>query len=200
MTARYVELMVRTWPEPVLRVPRPQRLRPRDGELPRRRSRAGARGVHTSVNGMGERAGNTRLAEVVAAMHDHTPSAHARARGRASPPCRGWSRPSAARTSPRTRRSSAATSSPRPRASTPTATRRAISTPRGWLPARFGSKRRYALGKLSGKASVDQNLDALGIELTAAERDLVLEAHHRARRQEAHRRASRTCPTSSPTC
>src|SRR4030095_4998160 len=33
----------------------------------------GARGVHTSVKGMGERAGNTRLAEVVAAVHDHTP-------------------------------------------------------------------------------------------------------------------------------
>ena len=34
---------------------------------------AGARGVHTSVNGLGERAGNTRLAEVVAALHDHGP-------------------------------------------------------------------------------------------------------------------------------
>ena len=33
---------------------------------------AGARGVHTSVNGMGERAGNTSLAEVVAAIHDHS--------------------------------------------------------------------------------------------------------------------------------
>ncbi|MEN8160803.1 MAG: 2-isopropylmalate synthase, partial [Myxococcota bacterium] len=32
---------------------------------------AGARGVHTSVNGLGERAGNTRLAEVVAVLHDH---------------------------------------------------------------------------------------------------------------------------------
>jgi D-citramalate synthase len=32
--------------------------------------RAGARGVHTSVNGMGERAGNTHLAEAVAAIHD----------------------------------------------------------------------------------------------------------------------------------
>ena len=41
-------------------------------------------------------------------------------------------------------------------------------------PSRFGQKRRYALGKLSGKASVDQNLEALGIGLTAADRDLVL--------------------------
>ena len=40
---------------------------------------------------------------------------------------------------------------------------------------RFGRARRYALGKLSGKASVDHNLKALGIELTAANRDLVLQ-------------------------
>jgi D-citramalate synthase len=41
-------------------------------------------------------------------------------------------------------------------------------------PGRFGRKRRYAMGKLSGKASVDQNLRALGIELSAQDRDLVL--------------------------
>ena len=64
---------------------------------------AGARGVHTSVNGMGERAGNTRLAEVVAALHDHTAVPHGRGRGAARRRSRGWSRPSAARTSRRTR-------------------------------------------------------------------------------------------------
>jgi D-citramalate synthase len=42
------------------------------------------------------------------------------------------------------------------------------------LPARFGRTRRYALGKLSGKASLDHNLAALGIELPEADRDLVL--------------------------
>ena len=70
------------------------------------RSRAGARGVHTSVNGMGERTGNTRLAEVVAAIHDHTKLRTRVRRGRGSPRCRDWSRSSAARTSPPTRRSS----------------------------------------------------------------------------------------------
>jgi D-citramalate synthase len=34
--------------------------------------KAGARGVHTSVNGLGERTGNGRLAEIVAALHDKT--------------------------------------------------------------------------------------------------------------------------------
>ena len=33
---------------------------------------AGASGIHASVNGLGERAGNSSLAEVVAAIEDHT--------------------------------------------------------------------------------------------------------------------------------
>jgi D-citramalate synthase len=41
-------------------------------------------------------------------------------------------------------------------------------------PDRFGRRRRYALGKLSGKASLDQNLERLGIELPEEARDLVL--------------------------
>jgi D-citramalate synthase len=41
-------------------------------------------------------------------------------------------------------------------------------------PSRFGRARRYALGKLSGKASLDHNLSQLGIELPAADRELVL--------------------------
>jgi D-citramalate synthase len=41
-------------------------------------------------------------------------------------------------------------------------------------PGRFGQRRRYALGKLSGKASVDQNLKALGIDLPEEARELVL--------------------------
>ncbi|HBZ70006.1 MAG TPA: 2-isopropylmalate synthase, partial [Deltaproteobacteria bacterium] len=42
------------------------------------------------------------------------------------------------------------------------------------LPERFGRERRYALGKLSGKASLEQNLRHLGIELPEADRELVL--------------------------
>ena len=43
------------------------------------------------------------------------------------------------------------------------------------MPARFGGARRYALGKLSGKASLDHNLAQLGIELPDDHRDLVLQ-------------------------
>jgi D-citramalate synthase len=135
--------------------------------------RAGARGVHTSVNGMGERAGNTSLAEVVAAIHDHTD----------------------ARTSIREDRLTAisdmvATFSGKELAAntpivgrdvyTQTAGIHADGDAKGDLyatrlaPARFGGARRYALGKMSGKASVDHNLAAMGIELPDADRDLVL--------------------------
>jgi D-citramalate synthase len=42
------------------------------------------------------------------------------------------------------------------------------------MPRRFGRKRNYALGKMSGKASLDQNLKALGIQLLPENRQLVL--------------------------
>ena len=43
------------------------------------------------------------------------------------------------------------------------------------VPKRFGRARQYALGKLSGKASLAHHLKALGIELSEAERAQVLE-------------------------
>ena len=41
-------------------------------------------------------------------------------------------------------------------------------------PERFARKRSYALGKLAGKASLDQNLDALGISLSEEDKKKVL--------------------------
>ncbi len=41
-------------------------------------------------------------------------------------------------------------------------------------PERFARKRTYALGKLAGKASLDQNLDALGISLSEQDKQKVL--------------------------
>src|SRR4029453_481221 len=69
-TRQYVELMVTTWPDA-----RFEFHAHNDYGLATANClaaiQAGAHGVHTSVNGMGERTGNTRLAEVVAALHDH---------------------------------------------------------------------------------------------------------------------------------
>jgi D-citramalate synthase len=136
--------------------------------------KAGARGVHTSVNGMGERAGNTRLAEVVAALHDHTTHRTGVNESRLvaiSNIVATFSGKEISANAPIVGRD----------VFTQTAGIHADGDAKGDLygtrlaPARFGRLRRYALGKLSGKASVDHNLKALGIELSPENRDLVLQ-------------------------
>ena len=135
---------------------------------------AGARGVHTSVNGMGERAGNTRLAEVVAVLHDHGAWRTGVDESRLVSISRlveTFSGKEIADNSPIVGED----------VFTQTAGIHADGDAKGELyasplaPDRFGRRRRYALGKLSGKASLDQNLKQLGIELAPRERDLVLQ-------------------------
>jgi D-citramalate synthase len=134
---------------------------------------AGARGVHTSVNGMGERAGNTKLAEVVAALHDHTDLRTHVVESRlaaASKLVEAFSGKNVSANAPIVGAD----------VFTQTAGIHADGDAKGDLyasrlaPARFGQRRRYALGKLSGKASLDQNLKSLGIDLPEEARDLVL--------------------------
>lgn len=135
--------------------------------------KAGARGVHTSVNGMGERAGNTRLAEVVAAIHDRSRFRTGVVESRLDAVSRMVEMLSGKELS----------------ANTPIVGRDVFTHTAGihsdgdakgdlyttaLAPKRFGRTRRYAMGKLSGKASLDHNLKSLGIELSAQDRDLVL--------------------------
>jgi D-citramalate synthase len=136
--------------------------------------RAGARGVHTSVNGMGERAGNTRLAEVVAALHDHTPyrtGVNEAVLVDVSRLVETFSGKTVSANSPVVGRD----------VFTQTGGIHADGDAKGDLyanrlvPKRFGRARQYALGKLSGKASLLHNLKALGIELSESERTQVLE-------------------------
>ncbi len=135
--------------------------------------RARARGVHTSVNSLGERAGNTCLAEVVAALHDHTEFRTGINESRlfaVSRMVETFSGKDVAANTPILGRD----------VFTQTAGIHADGDAKGdlyasrLLPARFGRTRRYALGKLSGKASLDHNLATLGIVLADADRDLVL--------------------------
>ena len=170
---RYVSLMTATWPEVEFEFHSHN-----DYALACANClaavKAGARGVHTSVNGMGERAGNTRLAEVVAALHDHTNQRTAVNESKLvaiSQMVATFSGKEIAANTPIVGRD----------VFTQTAGIHADGDAKGDLygsrlaPQRFGRSRRYALGKLSGKASVDHNLKALGIELTAENRDLVLQ-------------------------
>ena len=134
---------------------------------------AGARGVHTSVNAMGERAGNSSLTEVVTALHDHSDLRTDINESRLTALSRmveTFSGKDVAANTPITGRD----------VFTQTAGVHADGDAKGDLyhsrleHGRFGRARRYALGKLSGKASLDHNLQRLGIELPASDREVVL--------------------------
>ncbi|MFL2935090.1 MAG: alpha-isopropylmalate synthase regulatory domain-containing protein [Myxococcota bacterium] len=135
---------------------------------------AGARGIHTSVNSMGERAGNSSLTEVVTAIHDHSEMRTALNESRLTDLARiveTFSGKDLAANAPIVGRD----------VFTQTAGIHADGDAKGDLyhsrleHTRFGRARRYALGKLSGKASLDHNLERLGIELPASDHAMVLE-------------------------
>jgi D-citramalate synthase len=136
---------------------------------------AGADGIHASVNGLGERAGNQMLQQLVVAVNDLTDRRtrvaekelqHATdlIQSLSGKRC-AWNTPVVGAD-----------------VYTQTCGVHADGDKKGGLymnrllPERFGRQRDYALGKLSGKASIDQNLDAVpgGEELDSDIREKVL--------------------------
>lgn len=126
---------------------------------------AGVHGVHVTVNGMGERAGNVTLDEVVVALKDHAgirTSVDERALSEVSKLVEVFSG----------RRVPANKPIVGENVFTQTAGIHADGDMKGNLyesrltPARFGQHRTYAMGKLMGKASLDFNLDRLNISLS----------------------------------
>ena len=134
---------------------------------------AGIRGVHCTINGMGERAGNASLDEVAVGLRDFLglscgideTKLHVLAKtveifsGHRIPlnkPITGTN------------------------VFTQTAGIHADGDRKGnlyagnLLPERFGRHRQYALGKLSSKSNLDYNLKTLGIELSAEQKEAVL--------------------------
>ena len=125
---------------------------------------AGCRGIHTAVNGLGERAGNAPLASVQAILKDHFNAETGIDESQLYPLSRmvasysGISIPSNA---PITGES----------VFTQVAGVHADGDNKSGLycnallPERFGRRREYALGKNSGKANILRNLEELGLEL-----------------------------------
>ena len=137
--------------------------------------RAGVSGIHTTINGLGERTGNQPLSQLVVTIHDHTDRRtriaekeiqHASEVVQALSGKRfGWNMPVVGSD-----------------VFTQTCGVHADGDKKGnlymnkLLPERFGRNRNYALGKLSGKASLDQNLALFGIEeLLPEQRQRVLD-------------------------
>jgi len=135
---------------------------------------AGIKGVHCTVNGMGERTGNAPLEEVLVGLHDFlkiktkikekhlfhlskTVEAFSGQRIAFNKPISGSN------------------------VFTQTAGIHADGDKKGNLyvtslfPERFNRKRQYSLGKLSGKSNLEYNLEEVDIELTKVQKKRVLE-------------------------
>ncbi|WP_445384946.1 alpha-isopropylmalate synthase regulatory domain-containing protein [Robiginitalea sp. IMCC44478] len=131
--------------------------------------KAGVHGLHLTVNGMGERAGNAPLASVVAVVNDFLPEAEI-----------SIAESSLFKVS---KLVSAFTGIGIP-ANKPIVGDNVFTQTAGihadgdnkknlyfndLLPERFGRKRKYALGKTSGKANIQKNLQELGLSLNEDE-------------------------------
>lgn len=125
----------------------------------------GCKGVHTSINGLGERAGNAPLSSVQAALKDHlgvATSVNEERLNDAAKIVEGFSGIAVPPNKPIVGES----------VFTQVAGVHADGDNKNnlycneLLPERFGRKREYALGKNSGKANILKNLEELGLELT----------------------------------
>ncbi len=128
--------------------------------------KAGAHGIHLTINGMGERAGNAPLASAVAVLHDFLPDVQT----------------SVAEESLYSVSKLVETFSGfRIPANKPVVGENVFTQTAGihadgdkknklyfsdLMPERFGRQRKYALGKTSGKANIENNLQQLGIQLS----------------------------------
>lgn len=135
---------------------------------------AGAHGIHVTVNGMGERAGNASLDEVAVVLRDH---------GHAKTAIREKKLNEISRLVEvfSGRRVSANKPIVGDNVFTQTAGIHADGDAKGNLyesrlkPRRFGQARVYAMGKLMGKASLEMNLNKLNITLDKEQKRIVME-------------------------
>lgn len=131
--------------------------------------KAGISGLHLTVNGMGERAGNAALASAVAVIHDFAPEVAIQI-----------NESSIYKVSKLVETfSGVRIPSNKPVVGDHVFTQTAGIHADGdnknnlyfndLLPERFGRKRSYALGKTSGKANIEKNLQELGLKLNEAD-------------------------------
>ena len=127
--------------------------------------KAGAKGIHTTVNGLGERAGNAPLSSVISVIHDHLDAEIGVVESEIT----------------KVSRIVETFSGIRIPVNKPVIGENVFTQTSGihadgdckdnlyfndLLPERFGRKRKYALGKLSGKATVRKNLEEFGLDLS----------------------------------
>ena len=135
---------------------------------------AGINGIHTTLNGLGERAGNVPLSSVIGVVKDHFKyemDVDEEKLYHASKMLESFSGVRIPSNKPLIGEN----------VFTQTSGIHADGDQKDdlyfndLLPERFGRKRSYALGKMSGKASILKNLEELGIELSKEDTKLVTE-------------------------
>ena len=134
----------------------------------------GIKGIHLTINGLGERAGNASLSSVVAVLHDHLKmktSINEDQINKVSRVVEGYSSQFIAANQPIIGEN----------VFTQCAGIHADGDNKNNLyyndlhPERFGRVREYALGKLSGKANIRKNIEALGISLDEEQMKIITE-------------------------
>ncbi len=126
--------------------------------------RAGVKGIHTTVNGLGERAGNAPLASITGIMNDHLKvgnTINERRLTQASKMVETFSGVRIPTNKPLTGEY-VFTQCSGVHADGDNKDNLYFNR---LMPERFGRVRRYALGKTSGKANIKKNLEELGIRL-----------------------------------
>ncbi len=136
--------------------------------------KAGVNGIHTTVNGLGERTGNLPVSSAVGILNDLTHSRNSLNEKKLFHVCKYVETISGVRIP---------ANKPLVGESVFTQTsgvhadgdRKDNLYTNALLPERFGRTRKYALGKTSGKANIMKNLEKLGITLSAEQMRLVTE-------------------------
>ncbi|KJD36079.1 2-isopropylmalate synthase [Tamlana sedimentorum] len=127
--------------------------------------KAGADGLHLTINGMGERAGNAPMASTIAVINDYLPHVSIKANEKALYTVSKLVENFSGILIPANKPIVGAN------VFTQTAGIHADGDNKNNLyfsdlmPERFGRKRQYALGKSSGKANIQKNLQELGLQL-----------------------------------
>ncbi len=134
--------------------------------------KAGVTGVHTTVNGLGERAGNAPLASVVGVLNDMLQVPNAISEKRLTHVCRIVESLSGIRI-PNNKPIVGDSVFTQTSGVHADGDNKAQLYCNALLPERFGRVRQYALGKLSGKANIIRNLQELGMNLSAEQIKLV---------------------------
>jgi len=134
--------------------------------------KAGITGIHATVNGLGERCGNTPVAALVAALTDQLGVTTSVNESKLTHVCKYIESISGIRI-PENEPIIGENVFTQSSGVHADGDQKAGLYANALLPSRFGRERKYALGKMSGRANISENLDMLGITLTEEQIKLV---------------------------